>query len=284
MAINPILYENQCNKLSEIYQDYLSVRNLVTTDKDEKDSIFETIPIYNKAKELAQNISSKDYGCTSALATLAILNGPEEIGDLFSAMKQIKSQFTGKPYNPPYDNKIAQHPFSFFQGSILRDYMNPYSPDCIFPKLSRRLLELDKSLLETKLGKFICKKMGIGIDDISTNIRSIYYTDDFPDFIKAKTFKTNNPFKELIARSMARTPVLSTAAIIGIGSMHVKHKVDDGADLLKEIRNTALGIGTTIIGVGSLGALGAKHFGATGSLLGVAAGTLIGAKVSGTLS
>ncbi len=87
----------------------------------------------------------------------------------------------------------------------------------------------------------------------------------------AKTFKTNNPFKDLIGRSMARTSVLGTLAIV---------EVNDGASPFTEAGKTALSLGSTIVGVGSLGALGAKHFGAVGSLLGVAAGTLIGAEVS----
>lgn len=177
-----------------------------------------------------------------------------------------------------------QHPFSFFRGTISRDYMNLNSPDCVFPKLSKWLLKFDKSLLETRLGRFICEKLGISVDRIKTDIRSIYYTDETPRFFNAFTFKTNNPFKDLLALSMTRTSVLGTLAIVGIGSMHVKHKVDDGADFLTEAKNTALSLGSTIVGVGSLGALGAKHFGATGSLLGVAAGTLIGAKFSGLFS
>ncbi len=83
---------------------------------------------------------------------------------------------------------------------------------------------------------------------------------------------------------MARTSVLGTLAIVGIGSMHVKHKIEDGANPFKEAVKAALSLGSTIVGVGSLGALGAKHFGATGSLIGVAAGTLIGANVSRLLS
>ncbi len=283
MTINSVLLTNEYNKLPEIYQDYQLVCKTILQESQD-DSIFETIPIYSKLKDLPQKLTSKDYECASALATLAVLNGPEEIGDLFSAMKQIKSKFTGKPYTPPYDNKIAQHPFSFFQGSILRDYMNPYSSDCVFPKLSKWLLKLDKSLLDTRLGKFICHKLGLELGEIPTNIRSINYTDEFPSYVMAKTFKTNNPFKDLIGRSMARTSVLGTLAIVGIGSMHVKHKIEDGANPFKEAVKAALSLGSTIVGVGSLGALGAKHFGATGSLIGVAAGTLIGANVSRLLS
>ncbi len=282
-VINPILYEHQYAKLPEIYQDYKTLRKVVSPDDDDS-SIFDTVPIYGKLKELPSKLVGHDYSCASALATLAVLNGPEEIGDLFSAMKQIKSKFTGKPYTPPYDNKIAQHPFSFFQGSILREYMNPLSSDCVFPKLSKWLLKFDKSLLETRLGKFICEKLGISVEKITTTLPSIYYTEDFHHYIHAFKVNSNNPFKDLLARSMLRTSVLGTLAIVGIGSMHVKHKVDDGADFLTETKNTALSLGSTIVGVGSLGALGAKHFGAAGSLLGVAAGTLIGAKVSGLFS
>lgn len=280
MKINPILLQAHSDKLSEIYKDYFSVKSFFGSENNQGQSVFETIPIYSKTKDIPDKMTNKDYQCASALASLAVLSGPEEIGELFSAMKQIKSKFSGKPYDKPYDNKIAQHPFTFFQGTILRDYLNPYSKDCLFPKLASWLLKLDKSFIDTKLGGYICRKLGIEVENISTTIRSMTYTDELPNYIEAKVIKTNNPFKELIGRTMARTPVLGAAAIIGIGSMHTKHKIDDGGDPLKECVKTATTLGTTILGIGSLGALGAKHFGATGSLLGIAAGTYLGAEVS----
>ena len=58
--------------------------------------------------------------------------------------------------------------------------------------------------------------------------------------------------------------------------LHAAHKIAEGEDIVKQISKTALQVGTTLAGVGYLGAAGYKHFGALGSLLGMGLGTAIG--------
>ena len=51
---------------------------------------------------------------------------------------------------------------------------------------------------------------------------------------------------------------------------------EDGENILKEVAKTALQVGTTLAGVGYLGAIGYKHLGTFGSLIGMGIGTAIG--------
>lgn len=53
-------------------------------------------------------------------------------------------------------------------------------------------------------------------------------------FVLAKAFKTNNPFKDILARAMTRTPVLGVAAMGGIETAHVAHEVKMVKTFLKK--------------------------------------------------
>lgn len=280
MAINPVLLQNQVEKFPDIYQDYQNIKHSVNPDAESDNIVFEALPVYGKVHSLPEKLANNDYHSASALATLAVLNGPEEINDVFSALKQIKSAFTGKKYDKPYDNKIAQHPFSFFRGSLLRDYMNPNSPDCVFPAISRWLLKQDKSLLDTRLGDFVCKKLNIELGEIPTTIKSIYHTNEKPKFVLAKTFKTNNPLKDLVGRTLARTTKIGTLALGGVEALRVKNEVESGKNFFVEAGKSAATLGVTVTGIGTLGALGAKYFGPTGSFVGIGAGAVLGALTS----
>ena len=104
-----------------------------------------------------------------------------------SALAQIKSKFSKKfVYETPYDNKTAQHPFSFFRNSTLRKYMNPDSPLCPYPGIAEWLIDKDKSIFETKLGKYIRGKLNIETKDVKTKVESIYSTEKNKQYVPAK--------------------------------------------------------------------------------------------------
>ena len=111
--VNPVLYQNQTDKLPQIQQDYEDVKKHV--DKDNKfSSIFDIIPTFRRIERVPDKIDQNDYIPAAGLVSLAILNGPEDLRDMKSAYKQIKASATGNAFIPPYDYKTAQHPFSFF--------------------------------------------------------------------------------------------------------------------------------------------------------------------------
>ena len=218
------------------------------------------------------------------LVSLAILNGPEELNDVFSAYDQIRKGFP-KPvtFHEGYDNKIAQHPFSFFRGTILHEYMNPLSPKCPHPKLAAWFIKQDKTLWDTKLGNWIKKKFNIETDIVKTNIEAIDSSINEKKVIYAKVFNTNNPFADITARALTRTSKLGALALGVIEAAHVAHEVSNGKNFFEEAGKSAVTLGTTLAATGVLGAIGAKHFGPTGSLVGMGLGAVTGAIVNNAM-
>ena len=82
---------------------------------------------------------------------------------------------------------------------------------------------------------------------------------------------------------MTRTSKYGAYALGGLGALHAAHEVADGENPIKEVAKTAMQVGTTLAGVGYLGAVGYKHFGALGSLIGIGLGTIVGTRVPNLL-
>ena len=135
MAINPVMMQYGDEKFPEIYSDYKSLKNSISGESS-SNVIFEGLPMYGRINSIPDKLENKDYTPAMGLVSLAVLNGPEDLRDVFSAYKQIKNKFP-KPvtFHSGYDNKIAQHPFSFFRGTILNDYLNPSSKECLILNL-----------------------------------------------------------------------------------------------------------------------------------------------------
>ena len=78
-------------------------------------------------------------------------------------------------------------------------------------------------------------------------------------------------------------PKYGAYALGGLGAIHAAHEITDGKNTIKELAKTAMQVGTTLAGVGYLGAIGYKHLGTLGSLIGMGAGTAIGTGVPNLL-
>ena len=279
MVISPVLYQMQTEKYPDIYKDYQAVKSKVSPEEDKYNVAFEALPIAGRINNFADKMSAREYTSAMGIGALAVLNGPEELGDIVSAYKQIKGE-----YKKPYDNKIAQHPFSFFRGTILNDYLNPNSPKCLNKTAAKWLLDKDTTLMQSGLGNFISKLFNIETKEIPTNIPDITYTEKIPNYIGAKQFLTNNPFAEITARALTRTPKLGVAALGGIEAAHVAHEVSEGGDLWPEVGKSALSLTATLAATGYGGAIGAKYGGPLGSLAGMGLGAITGYKTSQLLS
>ena len=277
MAVNAILYDNQMNKFPEIYQDYLNFKSKIT--KEDSENSIEAVPIFNRLNGFAERMKSREYATAFGIGTLAVLNGPEELDDLVSAYKQIL-----KTYKQPYDGKIAQHPFSFFRGSILEKYINPNSPFCPDTRFAKWLIGKDKTLLQTKFGDWFIKTFKIKVKEIPTELSDITNSEKIPTTIFAKQFITKNKFAEMTARALTRTPILSAYALLGIEALHIAHASESTEDIFKETTKSAVSLATTLIASGYAGAIGAKHCGPIGALIGMGLSAILGCKVSKALS
>ena len=281
-AINPVILQFGEEKFPEIYSDYKNLKNSISGESS-SNVIFEGLPMYGRINSIPDKLENKDYTPAMGLVSLAVLNGPEDLRDVMSAYKQIKDGFKDPHFHSGYDNKIAQHPFSFFRGTIMNDYLNPSSKDCPNPKAAAWIIRQDKTLWDTKLGNWVQKKLGIEVDEKVTQIQDIASTSVDKKLVLAKVFKTNNPFKDILARAMTRTPVLGVAAMGGIEAAHVAHEVKNGKNFFEESGKSLLTLGTTLAATGILGAIGAKHLGPTGSLAGIGLGAISGAAVNRVL-
>ena len=273
--ISKILLNNNPNNFYQIQQDYEKTRKSVDK-KDETNSIFDIVPQVQKAEQLQKSNSAS----TPAIATLALLNAPEDIRDLQGACKQISSLIKGEKFVPPYNYKIAQHPFSFFRGTLLNNFVNPNTSP--FPKLARWLLKQDKTLMETKIGTFFAKKFNIKQSSIDTNIKSISYTNSNPSFVKAKFFK-GTPFGILTARALTRTPKLGVFALGAVEGIDVLSDVANGENIFETTAKSATNLLGSITLSGYCGAIGSKMFGVTGSMLGTGIGNLANNKLNNIL-
>ena len=273
--ISKILLHNNLNNFYQIQQDYEKARKSVDK-KDEISSIFDIVPQVQKAEQL-QNSNSAS---TPAIATLALLNAPEDIRDMQGVYKQISSLIKGEKFVPPYNYKIAQHPFSFFRGTLLNNFVNPNTSP--FPKLAKWLLKQDKTLMETKLGDWICKIFNIEESYINTNIKNIEYTNRNKSFVKAKIYK-GNLFGALTARALIRTPKLGVLALGTIEGIDVLSDVANGENFFETTAKSATNLLGSITLSGYCGAIGSKMFGVTGSMLGTGIGNFANNKLNNIL-
>ena len=273
--ISKILLNNNPNNFYQIQQDYEKIRKSVDK-KDETSSIFDIVPQVQKAEQL-QNSNSAS---TPAIATLVLLNAPEDIRDMQGACKQISSLIKGEKFVPPYDYKIAQHPFSFFRGTLLNNFVNPNTSP--FPKLAKWLLKHDITLMDTKLGAWVAKIFKIKQDYVDTNIKSIIYTKSNPSYVKAKIFE-GNPLGTLTARALTRTPKLGVLALGAVEGIDVLSDVANGENIFETTAKSATNLLGSITLSGYGGAIGSKMFGVTGSMLGTGIGNLANNKLNNML-
>ena len=275
-AVNPIMYQYQADKLPQIQQDYEEVKGRV--DKENKlPSIFDIIPTFRRIERVPNKFENSDFVPASGLVALAVLNAPEDWRDMKSAYSQIKSGLTDKPFIPSYDYRIAQHPFSFFRGTLLHKFVNPKTSPC--PKLAKWLFKNDKTLWNTRFGKAVTEKYKIDEKFIDTTIKNITHTEQNPSFIKAKEFITKSTFGELTARALTRTTKFGTVVLGGLEAAHLVKEISDGENAIKSTAKSAINLFSSIAGIGYGGAIGAKYLGPAGSLVGMGLGAIAGNQI-----
>ncbi len=205
------------------------------------------------------------------------LDFPNLIDDAVDAVDQldkiIKTKLCGDGYKymykKAYDFKKAQHPFSYFQGTLLKDYVNPNSPKCPNPKLGNWLIRQDKTLWDTKLGDLSKKVFKIQESDIKTKIKDIKSTPDNVINMKAKSFKSPSTFGKVTARAMTRVPVIGIAVSGVIEGCQAANEIKNGEKPVKAVNKAALRLTSTAVLTSTLGAVGFMLFGPVGSLAGI---------------
>lgn len=274
MSIQAIMSQYQAEKLPKIMNDYQQVQTHICQEA-QSTSIFDLLPPANRLTGIEKNKENRNALENAGLISLTVINLPEDIRDLTDTVKQIKSKIKGdNNFKEPYDYSKAQHPFSFFRGTLMKKLIHPDTTP--FKNLAKLLRNADKTLLDTTIGENFLRKNNINYNNLKTNIKNINYTNKNQAYVYAKNFSGGNPFTELAARALVRTPRLGVLAYGGIETANCLGNIANGENPFKSIYNSTINLAASLTGIGFGGAFGAKHFGSAGSLIGMGIGGILG--------
>ena len=234
---------------------------------------------------LPDMIKEGDGIAAAAIAALTVVSLPEDCRDIKAAYNYSASALRKKRLAVPYNYHKYQHDFSFFRGTLLHEGMKRIKSER-GKKIVSKIYDADKTIYNTKFGTWIKKLLGIKDGRaINSEIKDLY-----GNRIQVRDVVVKNDFlglKKLTAHAMKRTTVLGLAFMGTLQLPKIIKSLSKGKT--KEEKIKQFGIQTTkstmsilgmTIGMGYLGALGAKKFGALGSLLGMGLGILAGAGIS----
>lgn len=226
---------------------------------------------------LPDMVKQGDGIAAAGLAALTVVSLPEDCRDVRDACKHSSCLIRRKKFAAPYDFGKYQHDFSFFRGTLLHEVMKRLKSER-GKQLIDKIYRADKTIYHTKFGTLI--KKCLEIEDgrlIKSKIKNLYGKEiPVQEMIIKKDFLG---LKDLTGRAMKRTSLLGVAFM---GALELPkliksiHKDDNGKSFGIQGAKSALNVLGLTIGMGYLGALGGKKFGALGSLLGMGLGVLTG--------
>lgn len=238
---------------------------------------FEAVPMYRRTVSLPDTIKEGDITTGLGMAALALINLPEDCRDVVGAAKQVKSIFTGKPYEGSYKYKDYQHSFSFFRGTFLDKWV--HKNDDAGKGWAKWLLENDKTLAETSLGKGILNLVGgKEAELVPTEIK------DLKDANIVAAKYEGNAFAKMTGRAMRRMTKLGLVTLCALEAPKILKEMnkENDAETGKQIAKSAINITSISAGVAYGGAIGSKYGKGLGSLVGMGAGAILGGVVSNT--
>lgn len=239
---------------------------------------FEAVPMYRRTVSLPDTIQNGDIATGLGMAGLALIYFPEDCRDVVGAAKQVKSIFTGKPYKGSYDYKNYQHSFSLIRGSSIDKLVHEKAESG--KGWAQWLLNNDKTLAETSLGKGILKLTGgKEAELVETEIK------DLKDANVVAAKYEGNAFAKLTGRAMRRMTKLGLVALCALEVPKILKELNKENDTNtgKQIAKSAINVATVSAGVAYGGAIGSKYGKGLGSLVGMGAGAILGSVVSNTV-
>ena len=256
-------------------------RNIHKKSDDELNPVEQTLvnsvaPV-RRITGLPEMIRQGDGIAAAGLAALTVVSLPEDCRDVRDACKHSSCLIRRKKFAAPYDFAKYQHDFSFFRGTLLHEGMKRVKSKN-GKRIVDRIYSADKTVYNTRFGKWI-KKL-LGIEDgklVKSSIKNLYGKE-----VPVQEMVIKNDFlglKDLTGRAMKRTSILGVAFM---GALELPkliksiRKDDNGKSFGIQSAKSALNVLGLTIGMGYLGALGGKKFGALGSLLGMGLGVLGG--------
>lgn len=293
--VSQVFYYNQTQQYPQIQQDYKDVKKHVdkteSTDETVGKAALEAIPTFRRISSLPEKIQNGDALPALGLASLALINLPEDMRDVKAAGGQIKALLKGEKFQGSYDYKNYQHDFSFFRGTLLEPMVDLKKANN--QTKAEKLMSLDKTLLETQLGIKIKEWLGITrsgrqyIKTFNKETNSWEIAKDINGMKRMAYAYEGSAFGKLTARAMGRTTLIGTAVLAAIELPKIFKAMNQGNSIEEQAGNTAkqtvksgINLASVTAGIAYGGAIGSKHGGPLGSLIGMSAGAVIGSFAS----
>lgn len=311
--VNQIYYLNT-DKFPAIVNDYKQVKNYVTLNSfqgriDErpcdaesssarrndgdivKQCVFEALPPVRRVASLPDKVHKGDYVPALGLASLALINLPEDLRDIKTAKEQVEAFLKGQKYEGAYNYRDFQHEFSFFRGTLLEFLVDFKKTGNI--ERAKKLYALDKSLLRTKFGERIMNLLGVEQASTETVKKFNKKTGlweaarDINGKRRIALKFDGSAFGKLTARAMARTTLIGTGVLAAIELPKILKAMTKGNNIGEKAENTAkqtaksaLNFAATTVGIAYGGAIGSKYLKGFGSIVGMGIGAVLTSKAS----
>lgn len=263
-----------------------SVTNNNNNNNDNRSPLscaFEAIPMFRRLESIPDDINNGDGVTALGMASLALINLPEDCRDVIGAAKQVKSIFTKEKYVPNYDYKNFQHDFSFFRGTFLEKWLDKNANEG--KKWAQWLDKNDITIADTSLGQKIIDKVGAQENKaVETAIKN-----SKGEAVLA--FEYGGPkFAELTGRAMLRTTKLG---VIALGILELpkilkafskgNNVADKTGNVAKQTVKSAVNVASVTAGIAYCGAIGSKYGKGFGSIVGMGIGAILGSQLSKTV-
>ena len=297
------ILENNCNSSDRrkfsvpIEQDRRGGidRRTIIRDKKETESglvyALEALPPVRRVASLPDKLEKGEITSALGVASLALINFPEDCKDIKSAIEQATSFAKGQEYKGAYDYKNLQHEFSFFRGTLLDPLVDAKKANN--KELAYKLFSLDVSLLKTKLGKKIMDLLNVEFENreaVKTFNKKTKEWEIARDINGDRRFAfgfKGSCFGRLTARAMARTTLIGTIVLAVLELPKILKAITRGNNLEEKAKNTTkqvvksgINLTTTTLGMAYCGAIGSKYGKSFGSLIGMGIGAIAGNIVS----
>lgn len=248
-------------------------------------TVVSTVAPARRLCDIPDMVRSGDTIAAIGLAGLTIVSLPEDCRDLKAAYNHSSCVLRKKRISAPYNYHKYQHDFSFFRGTLLHEAMKRVKSER-GKKIVDNLYKSDITLYNTKFGKWVQNILGIeNGKNIKSSIKNLYGQEVSVQKINVK--KDFLGLKELTGRAMKRTSLLGLAFMGLLELPKIIKSITKGDDaqektksFAKQVGKSSLNVFGVTAGMGYIGAIGAKKYGALGSLIGMGLGVIAGAGAS----
>ena len=253
-------------------QDNVSVDVDRRCDKSKSEDVgifcaLETIPPVRRAIDIPDKIQHGEITSALGMASLALINLPEDMRDINSALDQFRG------VKAKYDYKEYQHDFSFFRGTAIEKWLHKHVD--AGKKWANWLFDNDKTFAETTFGEKTLNliKAKLSKDTVSAKITNFLGIEEL-------AFKyEGSKFAQLTGRALKRTTKLGVIALALLEVPKIINSISKG-ETIEQTAKSAVNVASITAGISYGGAIGAKHGGAIGSLVGMGFGAVLSSKLS----